>query len=307
MKKTISFSNLSNKKLQKPIYTNIKTSTNRSSKKNKTNKEKKHSKIFNYDGLKTAVYKYNSIKSDNKSINTEIPIKPNINLKNENEIKSNNEEKILYITKLREMNSNMDLILTGLKDNLENNKNIKRKNIINIDDFIEQIDNNKDLQKKYFENSFSFMNITNFHFEIIHKKKYFIDINKLNKDEITKLKYIYDNDNISNNKLDLDEIINDLYDYRNKFEDLKNKNNLNLYNDLYDENYFNEIIKKRNDFYEIEKNNEILRNEINILIEGLTNSFYNGDLLLNRYYNKLKQIDESVQNNIDDINNDILK
>lgn len=313
MKKNNTLSNISNKKPQKIIFTNIKTSTNRSFRKNKNSQERKHSKIYNYEGLKTAVSKYNSHKLENKSIIIDIPIKQNINSKNDSDRKINNnvnnDEKINYISKLKEMNSNMDLILTGLKDNLENNNN-KRKNFINIDNFIQQIYSQKEnsqssdekrdnnIKNQFVEKSFSVMDVTNFNYEILNKKKYYIDINKLKRDDIIKLKYIYENNNVVNNKLDLDKIINDLYDYKKRFESLKKEK-------TYDENYFKEIIKKRYDFQEIEKNNEILKNEINILVESLTNSFYKGDLLLNRYYNKLKQIEVIVQNNIDDTTNDV--
>ena len=201
MKKNHTFSNISNKKPQKLIFTSIKTSTNRSPiRKNQISKIKKHSNIFNYEGLKTAIFKYNSLKYENKSINIEIPIKQNINKKNDSErklisINDDEEENIKYISKLKEMNSNMDLILTGLKVNLGNNNNIKRKNIINVDNFIQQIDNIKEdslssdkkidnnQQSESYEKSFSSLSITNFNFELIYKKKYYIDINKLSKND----------------------------------------------------------------------------------------------------------------------------
>ena len=308
--------NFANKIPIKINYTNIKTSTNRSSNKNKVNKEKKHSKIFNYEGLRTAVSKYNSLKLENKYINTDLPIKPNKN-NIDNDIKINdNKENMKSISKLKEMNNNMDVILTGLKDNLDNLTANKGKKYINLDNFMKQIDDNKDnsllsdkiinnLDKESLDNSFFNMSISNFNFEIKSNKKFYFDINNLKEEEKIKLKYIYDNN--CENILYLDEIINNIYDYKNKFESLKNKsNNLNLSQKI-DENYFNDIIKKRFKLKEIEYNNEIIRNEINILIENLNKSFYNGDLLLNRYYNKLNQIDINVQNNIDGITNDVLK
>ena len=301
---------INNKSPKKIIFSNNKTYTNRSAKNTKTNKDKMHSEIYNYEGLQTAFCKYNSHRLENKSNNSEIPIR----LNKSPDIES--DEKINYINKLKEMNSNMDLILIGLKGNLEGASNNKEKKIINIDNFMQKIDINKkkslfsnikanDFKKDSFEDSFSSMSVTNFNFEIINKKKYFIDINELNDEEKIKLKYIYDY-NIDN-KLDLDEIINNLYDYKIKFENLKNSNNLNLDNNLIDEEYFKEIIAKRFEYSAIENDNKILKKEINILIESLANSFYKGDLLLNRYYNKLKQIEESIQNNINDITDDVLK
>ena len=301
---------INNKSPKKIIFSNNKTYTNRSAKNTKTNKDKMHSEIYNYEGLQTAFCKYNSHRLENKSNNSEIPIR----LNKSPDIES--DEKINYINKLKEMNSNMDLILIGLKGNLEGASNNKEKKIINIDNFMQKIDINKkkslfsnikanDIKKDSFEDSFSSMSVTNFNFEIINKKKYFIDINELNDEEKIKLKYIYDY-NIDN-KLDLDEIINNLYDYKIKFENLKNSNNLYLDNNLIDEEYFKEIIEKRFEYSAIENDNKILKKEINILIESLANSFYKGDLLLNRYYNKLKQIEESIQKNINDITDDVLK
>lgn len=301
---------INNKSPKKIIFSNNKTYTNRSAKNTKINKDKMHSEIYNYEGLQTAFCKYNSHRLENKSNNSEIPIR----LNKSPDIES--DEKINYINKLKEMNSNMDLILIGLKGNLEGASNNKEKKIINIDNFMQKIDINKkkslfsnikanDIKKDSFEDSFSSMSVTNFNFEIINKKKYFIDIDELNDEEKIKLKYIYEY-NIDN-KLDLDEIINNLYDYKIKFENLKNSNNLNLDNNLIDEEYFKEIIEKRFEYSAIENDNKILKKEINILIESLANSFYKGDLLLNRYYNKLKQIEESIQKNINDITDDVLK
>ena len=61
MRKTFS---IPNKKQNKINDIDIKTQTNRTSSKN--TKEKKHSKIFNYDGLKSAIFKHNSFKLEKK-------------------------------------------------------------------------------------------------------------------------------------------------------------------------------------------------------------------------------------------------
>ena len=258
-------------------------------------------------------------------MNNEDPLSPIHNLENNiienSELNDNNnfneDENIKGIYKLKEMNSNMDLILTGLKCNLESGKNKKQKQIINYDIFIQQIntseqknttnDNNISDKENEFNNSsngyFSELSMNNFNFEIINRKKYFIDINKLDDEEKTKLKFIFGN-NLNNNILDLDEIINYMYDYKNIFDNLKNTNKLILEKNSIDEEYFKDIVKKNIELNKIEKENEILRKEINFLIEGLTNSFYNGNEILTRYYNQLNQINNKIQNNIEQIISD---
>ena len=291
----------------------------------KDKNKRSHSQIFTYEGLNTAVYKYNCQKTDNKSNNnTEKVLIPNKNQKNNvhNDLKNDKNNKIpekkQYLSKLKKMNNNIDLILTGLKDNLENATNEKEKKIIQIDDFIEFIDSNTDkslssenninnvnIKNGYYKTlnkAFSFLKISNFNFEIINNKKYLIDINKLNEEEKIKIKYIFNN-NI--NSLDLNDIINKIYDFKNKYEEIKNTNKLNLKKDI-DENYFKEIIKKKFEFNQIEENNIIIKNETNCLLEGLVKSYYYSDQLLNRYYSLLNKIDNSIQKNIEEIYDDIL-
>jgi hypothetical protein len=276
-------------------------------------KERNHLSIYNNEGLKTAVSKYNEIiKSDNKSTFSDGHNK-NIN----NDINSINDsaEKIKSITKLKEMNSNMDLLLTKMKDELDCIKNNRsEKNIINISNFIQQIDikkdnnlssefnnNNKQESINFRDNSSSLMSITNFNFEIINKKKYFIDTRDLNEEQKIKMKYVFNNK--LNNKLFVDEIINNTYEYKNKYEKLKNENNSLLSTD---EDYFKEIIKNNFDYNKIKYENEILKKEIDILKQNLTNSIYNGDLILKRYYDKLNEINIKIQKTINELTNDIL-
>ena len=214
-----------------------------------TEKVKNHLSIYNNEGLKTVVSKYNEIiKSDNKSSFSDVHNK-NIN----NDINSINDsaEKIKSITKLKEMNSNMDLLLTKMKDELDCIKNNRsEKNIINISNFIEQIDNKKDNNLSsefnnnnkqesinYRDNSSSLMSITNFNFEIINKKKYLIDTKELNEEQKIKMKYVFNNK--LNNKFFVDEIINNTYEYKNKYEKLKNENNSLLSKYSTNEDYFN--------------------------------------------------------------------
>ena len=71
-----------------------------------------------------------------------------------------------------------------------------------------------------------------------------------------------------------------------------------------------EINKEFEKFLEINKINEenkMINNEIDFLTEKLTHSFYKGELLLNRYYNKLKEMDINVEKNIKDIIDNSIK
>ena len=283
--------------------------SNKKSKFNKDKNNKTHSKIFNYEGLKTVVSKYNSQKNENKNMNTNPITLQNSNL--DINIKDDgNDEKRKTISNLKVINTNIDIILTGMKDNLQNNANNREKKLIKIDNFIQLIDNkdnslsssdnNINIEKDSLNKIFHNMSITNFNFEIINKKDYLIDINKLNEEEKIKIKYIFNN---NLNSLRINDIIDKIYDFKTKYEELKNSNNLILKKNIIDENYFKEIIKKRYEFNKVENNNEIIKNEINSLLESLTKSYYYSDLLLNRYYNKLKGIDSNIQKNIDDLLN----
>ena len=283
--------------------------SNKKSKLNKDKNNKTHSKIFNYEGLKTVVSKYNLQKNENKNMNTNPITLQNYNL-DINIKEDGNDEKRKTISNLKIINTNIDIILTGMKDNLQNNANNREKKLIKIDNFIQLIDNkdnslsssdnNINIEKDSLNKTFHNMSITNFNFEIINKKDYLIDINKLNEEEKIKIKYIFNN---NLNSLGINDIIDKIYDFKTKYEELKNSNNLILKKNIIDENYFKEIIKKRYEFNKIENNNEIIKNEINSLLESLTKSYYYSDLLLNRYYNKLKGIDSNIQKNIDDLLN----
>ena len=57
----------------------------------------------------------------------------------------------------------------------------------------------------------------------------------------------------------------------------------------------------------INEDNKNIQNEIEFLTEKLTCSFYERELLLNKYYNKLKEKDFKTKKNIEDITNDFLK
>ena len=317
--------------------------TNKSKKKiyspsNKKNnnipKDEPHLSVYNKEGLKTVIYKYNSIKSENKTMTTDDQ------MLSKNTISRNKKEdtdKLTSLSKLKDLNNNMDLIVTGMKDKSENNINIDNK--ILIDDKFNQIKNGKNnisyindinsinnLNSYYkYKNSdnyifnknidssikkFHNLSITNCNFSII--KKYLIYSEVLNEEQQVKLKSIFNNDHDirpkSNNKeaIDLNEIIKLFYDYKNKYENLKNKNELSLSEKSYDENKFNEICRKHFESNKYEYNNKIIKKEIEILKENLAKSLYDGEMLLNRYYDKLKNYDSNLQNNIDDLIDDVL-
>ena len=305
-----------------------------------------HSSVFSKEGLKSIIYKYNSIKSENKTMTTDDQL---LSKNTMSRNKKEDSDKLTSLTKLKELNSNMDLILTGMKDKYENNMNNDKK-ILNADQFMNQIKNDKsnisDINDIYsisnmnsyykyknsdnynnnYNNNYNYiynnnyelkikkyhnLSITNYNFSII--KKYLIYNKDLNQEEQVKLKSIFNNINDIGTKnknkdaVDLNEIINKFYDYKNKYESLKNKNELSLSEKSYDENKFNKICKKHFESNKYEYNNEIIRKEIEILKENLAKSLYDGEMLLNRYYDKLKKYDSNLQNNIDDLTDDVLE
>jgi len=338
--------NSDKKQMQIPNNNNKKEITMSSIKKdNNIQKDERHSSVFSIEGLKAVIYKYNSIKSENKTMTTDDQI-----LLSKNTISRIKKEDIVKLTslsKLKELNSNMDLILTGMKDNLENNMNNDKK-ILASDKYMNQIKNdNSDIKdinsinsninnnlginlyyknknsEKYNSNYIYNMNeetpikkfhnlrITNYNFSI--NKKYLIHSKDLNEDQQVKLKSIFDSDinidlkNKNKDVVDLNEIIKIFYDYKNKYENLKNKNELSSSENLYDESKFNGICKKHFELNKYEYDNEIIKKEIDLLKENLAKSLYDGEMLLNRYYDKLKKYDSNLQNNIDDLTDDVLE
>ena len=153
---------------------------------NNSNNKKSHSFIFNYSGLNKILSKYNSNKVDNTKTSDE-----NTYLSEEqNKIKRKSMgflDKNSSLNKLKEMNSNMDSILTQIKTNLEGSTINSEKKIINADRFINPINTNKNTNSsinnkskqetinktyEYLKHSFSYMKISYFNFEIRNKKKH---------------------------------------------------------------------------------------------------------------------------------------
>jgi len=340
--------NFNSDKKQIPTNNNKKQISMSSIKKeNNIPKDERHSSVFSIEGLKAVIGKYNSIKSENKTMTTDDQI-----LLSKNTISRIKKEDIVKLTslsKLKELNSNMDLILTGMKDNLGNNMNNDKK-ILASDKYMNQIKNdnsdindinsmnsniynniginsyykNKNSEKYNYNDNYIYnmneetpikkfhnLRITNYNFSII--KKYLIYSKDLNEEQQVKLKSIFDSDinidpkNKNKDAVDLNEIIKLFYDYKNKYENLKNKNELSSSENLYDENKFNGICKKHFELNKYEYDNEIIKKEIDLLKENLAKSLYDGEILLNRYYDKLKKYDSNLQNNIDDLTDDVLE
>ena len=148
------------------------------------------------------------------------------------------------------------------------------------------------------------MKICNFHFEIINQKKHFINIDDIK--EKSKLKYIFDDDINNDNEINVESLIDLIYDYKNKIRDLKlsNKSTLSKYNNNDDE--INKEFENYLEINRINEDNKKLKDEIEFLTEKLTYSFYKREMLLNKYYNKLKDKDINIKKNIEDITNDFL-
>ena len=282
----------------------------------KENKNKKsHSFIFNYSGLNNVLCKYNSFKAENKNSANENRYLTNVQFQNDKKSMINN-DKNSCLTKLKEMNSDMDLLLTGIKSNLEGSSlNTENKNV-NIYIF-NQINNKNiknikyDHQKKdvinhnsfaYLKYSFSFMKICNFNFEIINKKEHYINIEDLSENSKVKLEYIHDN-KLNNKQLNIESIIDSLYVYKNKVKEKKIANKSIISKYFINDNGFKKELDKYFEINNINEQNKKLHNEIEFLTEKLTYSFYKGELLLNKYYNKLKQMDINIKKNIKNINN----
>lgn len=296
-------------------YANKRSTIKKVPSKKETNNKKSHSFIFNYSGLNNALLKYNSNK-DNKNTAEE----KSYLTEEQNKVQKKSMEysdKNSSLTKLKEMNCDMDLILTGIKTNLEGSTVNTDKKIINADRFINQINNKNNKSNnlvfnnkrnepsnKSYENlkySFSYMKICNFNFEIINKKKHFININEIK--EKNKIEFIFDNKR-EDNQIDVDNMIDLLYDYKNKVEEMKLSNKSLITKHFINDSGINKEIEKYLEINKINENNRIIKNEIDFLTEKLTYSFYKSELLLNKYYNKLKEFDINVEKDIKEISNE---
>ena len=300
-----------NKLDKRKKYPNQRASKQKFIPKKEINNKKSHSFIFNYSGLNNILQQYDSNKVDNK--NTAIEKSYITDDQNKVQKKSTGYiERNSSFTKLKEMNSDMDLILTGIKTNLEGSTINSDKKIINANRFINQINNkynNSTFNNKrtndtikntyeYLKYSFSYMKICSFNFEIINKKKHYININELK--EKQKYDYIFDNP-LNEGKIDIESIIDMIYDYKSKIDDIKLSNKSMLSKYFIKENELNKELEKFLEINKINEDNKMIHNEINFLTEKLTYSFYKGELLLNRYYNKLKEMDINVGKSIKEI------
>jgi hypothetical protein len=309
---------LNNKTDLRKKYSNQRSSKKGYIPKKEINNKRSHSFIFNYPGLKNILLKYNLNKGSNKIASKEGAFLTEEPDKIENKI-TKNSLKYDSLTKLIERNNDIDLILAGIKTNLEGSTINSEMKIINAEKFISQITNsgnkNLSLNKKskneiinnsydYLKYSFSYMKICNFHIEFINQKKHFINIDDIK--EKSKLKYIFDDDINNDNEINVESLIDLIYDYKNKIRDLKlsNKSTLSKYNNNDDE--INKEFENYLEINRINEDNKKLKDEIEFLTEKLTYSFYKREMLLNKYYNKLKDKDINIKKNIEDITNDFL-
>ena len=317
---------ISNKIKKRKIYANSRSFKTPSSLHKEMKDKKSHSSIFNYSGLNNILLKYNSNAGDNKSTKAEVSqlVEDNNNkienysYQNYRRVKTKREKENtidgLYLTKLKEMNSNMDLLLTGMKSNLEGSSINSDIKVINADKFINQINkqklnslsiNSNDNFDKTYENlkyNFSNMKICNFNFEIINKKNYIINIDKLKDEFKDKINFIFEQKETNIKEIYIDKIINLLYDYKNKFDEIKITNREKLLNYFNNNEDLDKEMEKYLEIYKIEENNKVIHKDIEFLIDKLTYSFYKGELLLNKYYSKLKEMDINVGKNIKSIN-----
>ena len=304
------FNNINNRKK----YSNQRASKKTVNLKKEKKKQKSHSSIFNYTGLNNALLKYNSYISDNKNTADEDQYLSNEYYKNKKKSMTSIDKKSsLY--KLKEMNNDLDLLLTGMKSNLEGSSINSEKKIINADKFINQINNNNlnliynnkkqndtiSKSYEYLKYSFSYMKICNFNFEIINKKNHFINSDELKENSKDKLEYIFNKK--SNDIIHVENLIDSLYEYKNKLEEMKLSNKSTLKKYFINDDGINKEIEKYIEINKINENNKIIHEEIDFLTEKLTYSFYRGELLLTKYYNKLKEMDININKNIKTITN----
>ena len=174
---------LNNKTDLRKKYSNQRSSKKGYIPKKEINNKRSHSFIFNYPGLKNILLKYNLNKGSNKIASKEGAFLTEEPDKIENKI-TKNSLKYDSLTKLIERNNDIDLILAGIKTNLEGST-------INAEKFISQITNsgnkNLSLNKKskneiinnsyeYLKYSFSYIKICKFHITLINLKKNIIKI-----------------------------------------------------------------------------------------------------------------------------------
>ena len=307
-----------NKLDKRKKYSNQRSTKKTVNLKKEIKEHKSHSSIFNYSGLNNALLKYNSYISDNKNTADEDQYLSNAYYKNKKKsMTSIDKNSSLY--KLKEMNNDLDLILTGMKSNLEGSSINSEKKIINADKFINQINNNNlnliynnkkqnDTVSKsyeYLKYSFSFMKICNFNFEIINKKNHFINTDELKENSKNKLEYIFNKK--PNDIITVENLIDSLYEYKNNFEEMKLSNKSTLKKYFINDNGINKELEKYIEINKINENNRIIHKEIDFLTEKLTYSFYKGELLLTKYYNKLKEMGININKNIKTITNDYQK
>ena len=238
-------------------YANKRSTVKKVPPKKETNNKKSHSFIFNYSGLNNALLKYNSNK-DNKNTAEE----KSYLTEEHNKIQKKSIEysdKNSSLTKLKEMNCDMDLILTGIKTNLEGSTVNTDKKIINADRFINQINNKNNKSNNLVfnnkRNESSNKSYENLKYSFSYMKIHFIHINEIK--EKNKIEFIFDN-KIKDNQIDVDNTIDMLYDYKNKIEEMKLSNKSLITKHFINDSGINKELEKYIEMNKINENNRII-------------------------------------------------
>ena len=243
-------------------------------------------RILDNNKGKKSKTKYNiSTNYDNKEIN-DLDEKNYINNLNKQYSSNNKTNKnknksslIDNFDKLKEMNSNVTTILCDMQKTIRpingqytnynsqvNHNNNSTEKKIDTNNFIQEMGLEQNNKINIFANNKN------------ENGKIKIKLDDLNKEQVTKLKYIYGNLK-TKEYLDIDLLINDLYKYKLNEENIQKKS----------EN-ISTINKNNEKTLELEKENNSLKNQKEFLINELTKSVYNYNILEQKYKNELDRV-----------------
>jgi len=243
-------------------------------------------RILDNNKGKKSKTKYNiSTNYDNKDIN-DLDEKNYINNLNKQYSSNNKTNKnknksslIDNFDKLKEMNSNVTTILCDMQKTIRpingqytnynsqvNHNNNSTEKKIDTNNFIQEMGLEQNNKINIFANNKN------------ENGKIKIKLDDLNKEQVTKLKYIYGNLK-TKEYLDIDLLINDLYKYKLNEENIQKKS----------EN-ISTINKNNEKTLELEKENNSLKNQKEFLINELTKSVYNYNILEQKYKNELDRV-----------------
>ena len=222
-----------------------------------------------------------NMKKEVLNINSERKEYNNFNMTNEfiktikldkNDYNTSDSVEELFNDYSNDLNKNQILKNEQLTLNKKNNNNINNKRIFVID--------------KSEQNNFNIYGISE------KNDLSNIDINKLKKDQMNKLKSIYSNRN--NKVINVEQLINDLYDYKIKYQEIQNL--LNSKNIKEAKKEINQNLSK------IKEENIMLNLQKKFLINELTKSIYNHEKLRYKYKDELERFDSYLNKIKFDIN-----